>query len=341
MPAVSSLLLGWGLVSGAPPLIGAEFPPETRRIVPTPLVPLMPGRSEADEGIGLPGPRPTRSSPAPTADSVPIDPRWKIWAQWPTCPDVPASALATNFVYWSKLAVPWSYGRLFRQWQEQATDAQVRLTEFQRQRTAALPSGSVARLAMLYALIQGEQASLADHRAEAWPPATLARRVFEGLSAPWDKLGLAPAIGAILAEPNDREAEGERVSVRLLNTVQSRLRQLAGQAGTVPAVSAEALRLDQELRAIQARLNAGDAAEARRLAWELFNEALNVSWTVGNPDVPSSMGLSLADSAEPPEPVDPGSPVPEAGRRTIPGLETKSGPQRATTTPATSQAGRS
>jgi len=338
---LTSGLLGVGLLGSALPLVAADFISEGRRIVQTPLEPLMPGRAEADEGIVLPGQRPDRSGPPPTADRFAIDPRWETWAQWPACPDVPATALASNFVYWSKLAVPWAYGRLLQQWHEQAADAQVRLAEFQRQRAAAVASGSAASLPVLDALIKQEQAALADHRAKTWPRSAPARGVFEALSAPWDELGLGPALGAILAGPKEGEPEGEKVSIRLLNAVQNRLRQRTAQAGMPPAVSTEALRLDQELAAIQARLNAGDAPGARLLAWEIFSATLDLSWPVAPSRVPSSTDLGLPAPTESTEEVERPSPVAKAGREASGGWELKFGPRPSAAPSAKPQAGRS
>lgn len=331
---LTSGLLGLGLLVSALPLVAADFISDMHRIVQTPLEPLMPGRAEADEGIFLPGLRPDRSGPPPTADLFAIDPRWETWAQWPACPDVPATVLAANFVYWSKLAVPWAYGRLLQQWHEQAADAQVRLAEFQRQRAAA-------SLPVLDALIKQEQAALADHRAKTWPRSALARGVFEALSAPWDELGLGPALGAILAGPKEGEPEGEKVSIRLLNAVQNRLRQRMAQAGMPSAVSTEALRLDQELAAIQARLNAGDAPGARLLAWEVFSATLDLSWPVAPSRVPSSTDLGLPAPTESTEEVERPSPVAKAGRKASGGWELKFGPRPSAAPSAKPQAGRS
>lgn len=298
---LTSGLLGVGLLGSALPLVAADFISEGRRIVQTPLEPLMPGRAEADEGIVLPGQRPDRSGPPPTADRFAIDPRWETWAQWPACPDVPATALASNFVYWSKLAVPWAYGRLLQQWHEQAADAQVRLAEFQRQRAAAVASGSAASLPVLDALIKQEQAALADHRAKTWPRSAPARGVFEALSAPWDELGLGPALGPILAGQTGSDFGAKRLSDPQLGAVISRLMQGATQPGVPQVVYAEALRLSHALTAIEVRCKAGDYPGARELTRAIFDEALNLTWPTEELELASPMELSVESTPKSPK----------------------------------------
>lgn len=292
-------LLGLGLLVSALPLVAADFISEVHRIVQTPLEPLMPGRSEADEGIVLPGLRPDRSGPLPTAGSFAIDPRWETWAQWPACPDVSATALATNFVFWSRLAIPWSYGHQRKQWREQAETAQEHLVGLRVQRAKAVEFGLDADLRKLDDQTKRERAHGGECQPETWAPAVQARKILGGLAAPWDVIGLGSALGPILAGQTGSDFGTKRLSDPQLGAVKSRLMRAANQPGVPQGVYAEALSLSHALTAIEVRCKAGDYPGARELTRAIFDEALNLTWPGEEPGwaSPKELGMERTPNA--------------------------------------------
>ncbi len=291
---LTSGLLGLGLLSSALPLVAADFTFRVGRVVNKPLVPLGPPPIEIDAGMDLARVRqPERAYPQ-ELDQFTLDPRWKTWAQWPPCPEVAGGELATNFVFWAKLAIPWSYGQLLKQWHETAEAAQEHLAELRSQRAKAVEFSLDADLRRIDDQMKREKALVGASRPETWSAEVQARKVLGGLSAQWDVVGLGPALGHLLAGQTGSEFGAKRISDPQLGSVKSRLMQGATQPGVPQTVYAEALRLSQALTAIEAHCKAGDYPGARELARAIFDEALNLTWPTEEPGWASPKELSVA-----------------------------------------------